>query len=169
MIHRHLDYPPETPLAELGPAALDDLLDQGDLDDWAPLARALTQDPYGSLADTVARLCDAHPMYGTSSLWRAFLDRARARAEGALQERAAGRPSRSRVHLADLRRERGVTQVVLAGRLGIAQSDLSKLERRADARLSSLRAYVAGLGGRLALVAQLSGGPRVEVELIVGK
>lgn len=109
----------------------------------------------------MARLCDAHPMYGTSLLWRAWIDRARARAEG------AGWPARRSVRLADLRRSRGVTQVVLAERLGMAQSDLSKLERRADARLSTLRAYVAGLGGRLALVAELPV-PPVEVEPGIG-
>lgn len=158
MIHRHLDYPPGTPVSELGPAAVDNLLDQGDLHDWGPLARAVARDPFGALADTVARLCDAHPMYGTSPLWRAWIDRARARAEG------AGRPTCPPVRLADLRRLRGVTQVVLAERLGMAQSDLSKLERRADARLSTLRAYVAGLGGRLALVAELPGAPPLEIE-----
>jgi hypothetical protein len=70
---RHLDYPPDADVRELGLAALDDLLDRGDLDDWAPLARAVAEDPHGALADKVLRLCDAHPMYGASVLWRAWI------------------------------------------------------------------------------------------------
>ena len=50
-----------------------------------------------------------------------------------------------------------MTQATLAPRLGMSQSDLSKLERRADLRLSTLRAYVAGLGGDLTLVADIAG------------
>ena len=36
MRHRHLDVDPTAPPAELGLAALDDLLERGDLDDWRP-------------------------------------------------------------------------------------------------------------------------------------
>jgi hypothetical protein len=77
MRHRHLDYPPGTPPGELGLAGLDDLLDRGDLDDWAPLARAVAADPHGVLADRVHRIVEAHPMYGTSLLWRTWIDRLR--------------------------------------------------------------------------------------------
>jgi len=78
MEFRHLDYPEGTPVEELGPAALDDLLERGDLADWAPLARAVRNDPWGEVANTVLRICDAHPMYGTSTLWRAWIERLRA-------------------------------------------------------------------------------------------
>src|SRR5262249_30711358 len=144
MIHRHLDYDPDVPVERLGPAALDDLLERGDLADWAPLATAVARDPLRALATTVERLCDGHPPYGTSPLWRAFIDRCRTR---------MARPVRPRRDLAAIRRSAGVTQAVLAQRLGISQSDLSKLERRADLRLSPLRAYLAGLGGDLTLLA----------------
>jgi hypothetical protein len=82
MIHRHLDYPEDTPPDRLGPAAIDDLLDRGDLDDWAPLARAVAAEPWGSVAETILRLCAAHPMYGTSRLWPAYISLCRARALG---------------------------------------------------------------------------------------
>ena len=49
MIHRHLDYAPDTPVSELGDAALDDLLDRGDLRDWQLLAKAIAADPFGGL------------------------------------------------------------------------------------------------------------------------
>jgi len=155
VIHRNLDYPADTPVEGLGPAAIDNLLERGDLADWAPLAAAVARDPSGDLASTVERLCDAHPMYGTSPLWRAFVDRCRARAEGAV---------RPRLDLAGLRRSVGVTQATLAERLGMSQSDLSKLERRSDLRLSTLRAYIAGLGGDLTLVADIPGSP-IELEI----
>jgi hypothetical protein len=77
MFLRHLDYPPGTEVSELGPAALDALLESGDLESWVPLLRAVSDDPWGTLADTVLGLCEAHPMYGTSALWRSWIERRR--------------------------------------------------------------------------------------------
>ena len=142
MIHRHLAYAEGTRPDRLPSAALVDILERGDLDDWLPIAAAVAADPRGSLAARLLRLLSAYPMYGTSSLWRAWIDRCRARRDGMLRGRA---PS----SLAALRRQKGLTQVELAERLGMSQSDLSKLERRADVRLSTLRAYIAALGGEL--------------------
>lgn len=145
MIHRHLDYPASSELDELPMAAIADLLERGDLDDWKPLAAAIARDPFGQVAERVARVIDSFPMYGTSALWRAYLERRGAAGDGYdLNE-----PSR----LAELRRNLGITQTELASRLRISQSDLSKLERRADWRLSTLRRYVTALGGDLRLTA----------------
>jgi len=66
--------------------------------------------------------------------------------------------------LAALRRGLGLTQVELAGRVGMSQSDLSKLERRRDVHLSTLRAYAAALGGRARFVFELDG-KQVEIRL----
>ncbi|MBK8538846.1 MAG: hypothetical protein IPL60_02405 [Ardenticatenia bacterium] len=41
MIHRHLAYPDDAAVTALGDAAIDDLLDRGDLHDWQPLAKAI--------------------------------------------------------------------------------------------------------------------------------
>jgi DNA-binding Xre family transcriptional regulator len=144
MIHRHLDYPSDISADQLPAEAIVDILDRGDLDDWGPIAKAVARDPNGSMARKVERLVNAYPMYGTSTLWRAFIDRLRARSQG---------PQMETTRLAELRRRRGFTQVHLSKLLGITQSDLSKLERRHDLRLSTLRRYVAALGGRLRLVA----------------
>jgi len=53
------------------------------------------------------------------------------------------------VALGDLRANAGLTQVELAGRLGIRQASLSELERRDDVYLSTLRSYIEALGGEL--------------------
>lgn len=137
MRFRHLDYAPDTPVTDLGPAAIDALLEHGDLEAWTPLLRAIARDPWGPTAETVLRLCEAHPMYGASSLWRTWIDRRRghSRAEGET--------------LAEARASAGLTQSEVAQRLGISQSDVSKLERRSDVRVSTLRAYARAIGARL--------------------
>lgn len=143
MIHRHLDYPPETPLAERGDAALDDLLDVADLSAWRGLAREIAQDPFGELAERVLHLCDAHPRYGTSPLWRAWIARRRA---------MAAPPSTPAMTLAQLRHRHGSSQAQLAARIGMTQSDLSKAERRTDWKVSTLAAIARGLGMRAKIV-----------------
>ena len=157
MKHRHLDYPPDTPVEELPSAALVDLLERGDLSDWRPVVVAIARDPYGDLADRVLELVDRFPMYGTSPLLRAWIERAR----------ASARPPELALPLAILRRHVGLTQTQLARRVGMTQSDLSKFERRRDVRLSTLRNYVEALGGRLSVVAELPG-TLVEVTLGAG-
>ena len=149
--HRHLQIRPGTPIHEQPSAAILDVLERGDLDEWRPIAYAIRGDPMGPFADRVLRLLDAYPMYGTSPLWRSWIDRCRARTEERLPTRVAS--------LSALRRELGLTQVELADRLGMSQSDLSKLERRRDVRLSSLRGYAEALGGRLRILFLLGGKP----------
>jgi DNA-binding XRE family transcriptional regulator len=130
-----------------------DILDRGDLDDWKPIAAAIVRDPPGPFATRVMHLVDAFPMYGTSRLWRTWIARCRDRAE----EGPAREPPAT---LRELRQRRGLTQVDLAERIGMSQSDLSKLERRRDLKLSTLRAYIEGLGGRLELRFLATGGSR---------
>ena len=72
------------------------------------------------------------------------------------QEHAAelGRAAlRDALGLANIRTSRRVTQVELAARLGRSQGNISELERRSDVYLSSLREYVAALGGDLEISA----------------
>ena len=56
-----------------------------------------------------------------------------------------------------LREAAELTQDELAERIEITQSQLSKLERRDDHRLSTLKRYVAALGGELEVVAVVQG------------
>ena len=56
--------------------------------------------------------------------------------------------------LRELRRARAMTQVKLAKRLGVAQKQISEIEKRTDMHISTLRRSVEALGGKLSLVAQ---------------
>jgi transcriptional regulator with XRE-family HTH domain len=61
------------------------------------------------------------------------------------------------LQLDELRRLVGVTQDELAERLGTNQPNISKLERREDMHISSLRDVVAALGGSLEINARFPG------------
>ena len=56
--------------------------------------------------------------------------------------------------LRDLRKARELTQVRMAEQLGITQDGVSRLEKRSDLLLSTLRKSVEAMGGRLSLVAE---------------
>jgi DNA-binding XRE family transcriptional regulator len=57
--------------------------------------------------------------------------------------------------LRELRIAAGMTQEQMAEALKSAQSEISRLEKRDDYRLSTLREYVHALGGHLEIVAKL--------------
>jgi len=152
MRHRHLDYDDATPPSELGHAALDDLLERGDLDDWRPLLRAIGDDPWGEVAEQVLQLVERRPGAETAALWRSWID----------EQRAGGSRAHAGEALRELRLGRGLTQQQLATRLGTIQPEVSKLEHRRDTRLSTVRAYVAALGGRLRVTARF---PDEEIDL----
>jgi hypothetical protein len=65
--------------------------------------------------------------------------------------------------LQDLRKAMAFTQEQVAAELQMDQSNLSKLEKRADLLLSTLRRYIEAMGGSLHLVAQFPERPPVEV------
>jgi len=56
--------------------------------------------------------------------------------------------------LQELRRARKLTQVTVAKALGITQDSVSRLEKRSDILLSTLRKTVQVMGGNLSLVAE---------------
>src|SRR5687767_1606180 len=70
-------------------------------------------------------------------------DRVRRRVETELLE----------MSLAELRRELGVTQVDMAAAAEMTQGEISKLERREDFLISTLRRCVRALGGELEVTA----------------
>jgi hypothetical protein len=68
--------------------------------------------------------------------------------------------------LCDLRRALERTQVDLAQQLGVKQETVSRLERRSDMLLSTLRSYVAAMGGELDLVAKFPNRPPVRLKAL---
>jgi transcriptional regulator with XRE-family HTH domain len=56
--------------------------------------------------------------------------------------------------LRELRRARKLTQVKMAKTLGVTQDSVSRLEKRSDLLLSTLRKTVEAMGGNLSLVAE---------------
>lgn len=72
-------------------------------------------------------------------------------------ERKAAEQHRA-LALAELREARNLTQVELAEKLGIEQGAISKIERRADMYLSTLRNVIQAMGGQLELTARFPTG-----------
>jgi hypothetical protein len=144
MRHRHLDVEEGTPVAGLGLAALDDLLERGDLADWRPVLAVIRRDPGGAVADRILHLLEHHPLQGTARLWRTWIADLRKDET----EPPVGDALRA------LRRARGLSQRALGERLGMTQPEISRLERRRDARVSVVRAYVRALGGELEIGAR---------------
>jgi len=68
--------------------------------------------------------------------------------------------------LAELRNQRGVTQQEVAQTLNVSQANISRIEHREDVYLSTLRGYVAALGGRLEINAVF---PDRSVSLVAAK
>lgn len=60
--------------------------------------------------------------------------------------------------LQELRQARALSQDEMAKSLGIKQAAVSKLERRTDMYLSTLRKFVEAMGGRLEIVAHFPEG-----------
>ena len=56
--------------------------------------------------------------------------------------------------LRELRQARKLTQVKMARKLGVTQDSVSRLEKRSDLLLSTLRNTVEAMGGKLSLIAE---------------
>jgi transcriptional regulator with XRE-family HTH domain len=63
-----------------------------------------------------------------------------------------------RLSLNQLREARNLTQTSLAGVLGVPQANISRLERRTDMYVSTLRNYIRAMGGELKIAAVFPNG-----------
>ena len=77
---------------------------------------------------------------------------ARARAHARARTMLAAMP------LQELRLARGLSQEALAETLKVRQASISKLERRADMYISTLRSHIQAMGGELDIVARFPDG-----------
>jgi transcriptional regulator with XRE-family HTH domain len=67
----------------------------------------------------------------------------------------------SEINLRELRRLRKLTQARLSKKLKIGQEGISRMEKRTDLYISTLRSYVEGVGGKLSLVVEFPDQPPV--------
>ena len=94
-------------------------------------------------------MCGRHPF---SELTKDYPVERRRRIDGMKGELLAEMP------LHELRRARALTQQDLAKKLKVNQPAVSKIEQRADVYVSSLRAYIEAVGGKLKIVAEFPHG-----------
>ena len=66
--------------------------------------------------------------------------------------------------LKDLRQAAQQTQEQLAATLGVRQDTISRLEKRSDMLLSTLRHYIESMGGKLEIVAQFPNRPPLIIQ-----
>ncbi len=64
----------------------------------------------------------------------------------------------ARLPLNELRHARQLSQERLAGVLHVKQASISKLERRADMYISTLRNFIRAMGGELEIIARFPDG-----------
>jgi DNA-binding XRE family transcriptional regulator len=68
---------------------------------------------------------------------------------------------REEINLRELRRARKLTQTRLSKKLKIGQEGVSRIEKRSDLYISTLRSYVEGVGGKLSMVVEFPDQPPV--------
>jgi len=83
--------------------------------------------------------------------FKTLSDQLRATPEGRAAVARQGALLRDMLALHTLREARGVTQVELAKAWDTSQTNVSRVEDERDVYLSTLRTYIAALGGRLEL------------------
>ena len=84
--------------------------------------------------------------------------RAKMSPERRARNAAATKAMLAELPLQELRHARELTQATLAETMECGQDEISKLERRADLLVSTLRRYVEAMGGRLDIVATFPDG-----------
>lgn len=67
-----------------------------------------------------------------------------------------------------LRKAHKLTQEDMAEKLGIGQEGISRLEKRSDLMLSTLRSYVEAMGGKLSIIAEFPKSKPVRLKTLSG-
>jgi DNA-directed RNA polymerase sigma subunit (sigma70/sigma32) len=91
-----------------------------------------------------------------------YLAKLPAREQEAVAARA-GELIREEMTLRALRETRQQSQKQIAERLGVEQAAVSKMERRADMYISTLRDAIRAMGGELDIVARFPDAPPVRI------
>ncbi|SRR6266478_6297070 len=69
------------------------------------------------------------------------------------------------LHLPELRKARGLTQATMAELLGVSQAEVSKMERRTELYVGTLRKFVKAVDGELILAVRFADGVEVPIRL----
>jgi len=70
--------------------------------------------------------------------------------------------------LQEVRKAMGITQTDIAENMEIEQNHVSRLERRTDMKLSTLKDYIEALGGKLNIMIDIPGQASIPISGIVG-
>jgi DNA-binding XRE family transcriptional regulator len=78
---------------------------------------------------------------------------------------AEGRRLSDDLHLSQLRKARGLTQETMAELLGVSQAEVSKMERRTELYVGTLRKFIEAMNGELVLAARFADGVEIPIQL----
>ena len=81
------------------------------------------------------------------------------------QIEAEARRLSEELHLSQLRKARGLTQEAMAELLGVSQAEVSKMERRSELYIGTLKKFIEAMNGELVLVARFADGVEVPIKL----
>jgi DNA-binding XRE family transcriptional regulator len=82
---------------------------------------------------------------------------------------AEGRRLSDDLHLSQLRKARGLTQETMAELLGVSQAEVSKMERRTELYVGTLRKFIEAMNGELVLAARFPDGVEIPIQLAEAK
>jgi len=83
--------------------------------------------------------------------------------ESRARSSAMAREIVAEARLAELRRAREMTQSALAAAMETSQGEISKIEKRTDCYVSTIRQYIEALDGELEIVARFPDGQTVKI------
>ncbi len=92
----------------------------------------------------------------TRHKWTGIKARARPATRARMESEA--RRLSDELHLSQLRKARGLTQEAMADLLGVSQAEVSKMERRSELYIGTLRKFIGAMNGELVLAARRRGG-----------
>jgi len=69
------------------------------------------------------------------------------------------------LHLSQLRKARGLTQETMAELLGVSQAEVSKVERRTELYVGTLRKFIEAMNGELVIAARFPDGVEIPIRL----
>ena len=91
--------------------------------------------------------------------------KARAKAETRARIEAEAQRLSDDLHLSQLRKARGLTQETMAELLGVSQAEVSKMERRTELYVGTLRKFIEAMNGELVIAARFADGVEVPIRL----